>query len=131
MTINPPEREITPQVLADMLSLASEVRIPPEVIATWTPREREDAAGWAGDEHLSASGNPVLRVPKPGVVKWAEEVCSSPALAQLAVESWVQLKDRVEHGEFKAWDEIADELLKTGQAAITGLLVLLKDRSAP
>lgn len=120
------ETETTPKVLADMISLVTGVTIPAAVIATWTPREREDAAAWASAEHLSASGNEgVQRAEQPELVSLALGLTASPALAQLAVEGWLQAKERMESGQFPAWDEMADDLVRAAQAAVTGLIVLL------
>jgi hypothetical protein len=117
--------EVTPEVLADIISLANGVMIPPEVVATWTPAERELALKWASAEHLHASDHhAVRRVPEPGFVTRAEELTSSPALAQLAVEAWVRAKEELEHGW--AGESLVD--VRAAQDAITGLLVLLRNR---
>jgi len=122
---------VTPQVLSDLMSLAGGTVIPPEVIATWTDGEREQAAQWAAAEHLSASDNPVIRVPQPEVVRRAAEICASPALAQLAVESWRDAGRRLEESGFTFDDESAHALAVAGQDAITGLLVLLRTAGGP
>jgi hypothetical protein len=122
---------VTPQVLSDLMPLAGGTVIPPEVIATWTDGEREQAASWASAEHLSASDHPVIRVPQPEVVRRAAEICASPALAQLAVESWRDAGNRLEQSGFTFDDESAHALAVAGQDAITGLLVLLRTAGQP
>jgi hypothetical protein len=124
--------DLEPQVLADMISLVTGGMIPSGVIATWTPHEREEAAEWAAGEHLSASDNTgVRRVPRPEFVRRAVEITQSPAVAQLAVEAWALHKEDLEHGG--AWDDQDHRELATRQAAqdaITGLLVLLRERQS-
>lgn len=121
--------EVTPEALAGMISLAAGVMIPAEVIATWTPADREDAAAWASGEHLIASDNPgIKRVPQPEMVARAVAIVQNPAMAQLAVEGWLRAKADVEGGGFTSWDIAADTLTRAGQDAITGLLVLLRER---
>jgi hypothetical protein len=109
---------LSPQVMSDLLSLVEETVIPPEVIATWTPAERVLAARWAGAEYGNASDVPVRRLPEPGFVTRAAEICGSPALAQLAVEAWT--------GRPSAHDyaESPEKLAAMAQEAITGLIVL-------
>lgn len=117
--------EVTPEVLADIICLANGVMIPPEVIATWTTAERDQALRWASAEHLHASDHhAVKRVAEPGFVARAAELTSSPALAQLAVEAWVRAKEELEHGW--AGESLVD--VRAAQDAITGLLVLLRNR---
>jgi hypothetical protein len=117
------EVTVSPQVLSDMLSLVlGGTGIPAPVVATWTPREREEAAGWAAAEHLSASDNPVRRLEMPELVRRSAEICASPAMAQLVVESWAQHKERAEHGGHQ------DDGERAAQDAITGLLVLFEGR---
>jgi hypothetical protein len=117
------EAETSPEVLADILSLVTNVMIPAGVIATWTVREREQAVKWAAAEHLSASDNDdVKRAPQPPFVARAAELAASPALAQLAVEAWTQYR---EQGEFSSgWEDVYE----MAQGAVTGLLVLLGGR---
>lgn len=121
------EPAVSPQVLSDMLSLVLGGKsIPPSVVATWTPRERETAAEWAAAEHLGASDSPVQRLEKPELVRRSAEICASPAVAQLVTEAWALHKERLEHGGY--WDDQDARELATQQAAqdaITGLLVLL------
>jgi hypothetical protein len=120
------ENDLHPQVTSDLLSLVMQPAIPAEVIATWTPREREEAARWASAGHLAASDNfRVKRLPQPGFVARAAEICGSPAKAQLAVEAWTQYRER---GEFSAgWQDVYE----VAQDAVTGLLALLGSRPAP
>jgi hypothetical protein len=127
--------EVTPEVLADIISLASGTMIPAEVIATWTVAERELATRWASAEHLHASDHhAVKRLPEPGFVTRAAELTSSPALAQLAVESWVQYLEMLHQSEpgFRSAEHLngAGEAAEAGRDAITGLLVLLRERQA-
>jgi hypothetical protein len=118
----PAQPEEDPEVLADILSLVGGVMIPAGVISTWTPAQRDMAARWAAAEHLHASDNEdVTRVPEPEFVKRAAEICASPAMAQLAVEAWVHRGDDPDLTTVRAVLELARD-------AITGLLVLLKDR---
>jgi hypothetical protein len=121
------EVTVSPQVLSDMISLVANVTVPAAVIATWTPRERNEAAGWASAEHLSASDNAVKRLPLPLLVARAVDIASSPAVAQLAVEGWVLHKERLEYGS----GEAVMDAPQVAQEAITGLLVLLGDEQRP
>jgi len=122
--------EVTPQVLSDLLSLTASTVIPPEVIATWTSREREEAVAWAAAEHLSASDNPVKRLSQPGFVQRTAEICASPALAQLAAESWTGYLDLLRQSEpgVRPTEFLngAGEAAEIARDAITGLLVLLR-----
>jgi hypothetical protein len=125
--------ELAPEVIADIVCLASGVMIPPQVIATWTPAERELAVQWASAEHLHASDHhAVKRIPEPGFVTRAAEICASPAMAQLAVESWVQYLEMLHQSEpgFRSAEHLngAGEAAEAGREAITGLLVLLRER---
>ena len=119
------ETETRPEVLADILSLVAGVMIPAEVIATWTTAERKDACEWAAAEHLHASDNDdVQRVPQPLFVHRAAEVCGNPAMAQIAVESWLTCKEMVRSPGLL--EDPAESAIAGAQMAITGLLVLLK-----
>jgi len=130
----PPEAEKTetiPEVLADILSLVAGVMIPAEVIATWTTQEREQAAKWAAAEHLHASDNDVRRIPQPLFVARAADICASPAMAQIAVESWVMAKEKLESSGAACAEDLLEDtepLVQAAQDAITGLLVLLKSQ---
>lgn len=111
----------SPQVVSDILSQACETVIPPEVTALWTADERDRAVAWAGAEYLSASDHEdVQRVPKPAFVERAEEICASPAQAQLAVEAWTARDSRADF--MKGGAAVA------GQArdALSGLVVLTR-----
>ena len=123
---------LTPQVLSDLLSLTEGAAVPPEVIATWTEREREQAAAWAVSEHLHASDHPdVARLVIPPFVARTAEICASPALAQLAVEAWTRHREAiaVHDDPEKPWaDNVA---AGKAQDAITALLVLLKGAGRP
>jgi hypothetical protein len=124
----PAQPEEDPEVLADILSLVGGVMIPAEVISTWTVTERARAARWAAAEHLHASDNEdVQRVPEPGFVKRAAEICASPAMAQLAVENWTAWLAGVQESAEGAGPRTT-EAVSIARDAITGLLVLLKDR---
>lgn len=61
---------ITTAVLRDLLSLVmSEDDIPPsESVGAWTVFERLIVYDWAIREHLSASGNTIMRRPQPWLV---------------------------------------------------------------
>lgn len=125
--------ELTPEVIADIVCLASGTVIPAQVIATWTPAERELAVQWASAEHLSASDNEdVKRIPEPGFVTRTAEICASPAMAQLAVESWVQYLEVLHQSEpgIRSAEHLngAGEAAEAAREAITGLLVLLRER---
>ena len=111
---------LAPLVLSDLLALAS-VAVPPEVVAIWTMDERQMAGEWAAAEHLHASDNPVPRLPKPGFLARTEEICGSPAQAQLAVEAW-----QARTGE-STWMMNPSAVARMAREAITGLIVLLKD----
>ena len=125
------ETEVTPQTLADIITLTGTV-IPAAVIATWTQREQDQALDWAAAEHLHASDNAgVKRVPEPPLVTEACGIVHSAALAQLAVEDWVAAKRQCEQDDWANWDECATRLLGAGQRAITGLLVLLESKAPP
>lgn len=113
--------EVTPQALADVIGLTGTV-IPAEVIATWTRRERDAALEWAAAEHLSASDNPVRRVPQPEPVARAAEICASPALAQLAVEAWTSHREVLRYARAAGADGATEAM---AQDAVTGLLALL------
>jgi hypothetical protein len=119
------ENEMSPEALADILSLTTGVMIPAVVIATWTQAERDDdALEWAAAEHLSASDNAgVRRVPQPPFVHRAAEVCASPAMAQVAVDSWITCKEIVRVPGVTG--DPAESAIAGAQMAITGLLVLL------
>jgi hypothetical protein len=119
------------QVVSDLISLVNGVMIPPGVIATWTPAEREEAARWASGEHLAASDNTgVRRTEQPGFVALATGITANPALAQLAVEGWAQHKQLLEEGgDFDDQDARELATAEAAQAAITGLLVLLESRA--
>jgi hypothetical protein len=120
--------EEDPEVLADILSLVGGVMIPAEVIAVWTPADRKLAAKWAAAEHLHASDNEdVQRIPEPGFVKRAAEICASPAMAQLAVENWTSWLAGVQESAGGAGPRTTGAI-GIARDAITGLLVLLKDR---
>jgi hypothetical protein len=121
--------DASPEVIADILGLAARV-IPPEVIATWTPAERERAAGWASAENFSADGNLAQRVPEPPFLARAAEICASPTLAQLAVEAWTARLTHLEGGEHPGAELHYEHgiTMMTARDAITGLLVLLRDR---
>jgi hypothetical protein len=107
----------SPQVVSDLISLVTNMVIPVAVVATWTAAEREEAARWAGGEHLHASDNTgVKRTEQPEFVSLALGMTGNPALAQLAVEGWVNQRELAG----AAPDDMA-------QAAITGLLILLGD----
>lgn len=125
------EVTVSPQVLADLIGTVTGMMIPAGVIATWTPRERELAAGWAGAEHLAASDNAgIERTEMPDLVALATGVAASPATAQLAAEGWMLHKERLERGE-GSWgdqDERELETQRAAEAAITGLLVLLDEK---
>lgn len=128
MTAEAEEEETSLEVLADILSLAVSVTIPAAVLATWTARERDQALEWAAAEHLSASDNPVTRLPQPELVRRAAEICASPALAQLAVEAWTRHKEVCEEAQPVESPEWVSA--RMAQDAVTGLLVLLGDRRA-
>lgn len=114
----------SPQVLSDLLSLTEAGIIPPGVIATWTMSERERAAAWAAAEHLHASDNDdVPRSPVPGCVMEAAELAASPAMAQLAVESWTAHLEAVERSRRPISSDLSN-VLEAGRRAITGLLIL-------
>jgi hypothetical protein len=122
------DNETSPEVLADILSLATGVMIPAAVVATWTSNERAEAVEWALAEHLHASGNQVKRLPQPDLAKRTVEICASPAMAQLAVENWVKAKEQIEQSRASCAGELLEDtgpLVAAAQAAITGLLVLL------
>lgn len=112
----------TPQVLSDLLTLA-DVTVPPEAVAMWTADERQMAGEWAAAEHLSASDNPVRRLPKPVFLIRAQEICASPAQAQLAIEAW---QARTAHS---SWMMDPSAVARVAREAITGLVMLLKDRT--
>lgn len=127
-----PAGDVPPQALADLLSLVlDDAVIPAPVIATWTPRDRDDAERWAAAEHLRASDHPVRTSAAPDLVTRTAGICGSRALAQLAVEEWMQAKEQMEEGAFDSWDEMADVLARAGQDAVTGLLVLLGGQGDP
>lgn len=64
-TAEPVDTEgISDETLTDLLSMAC-VTTTPEVVATWTPRQRDQAAGWAAAVCLSASDNDVPVPPRP------------------------------------------------------------------
>lgn len=109
---------LSPQVMSDLLSLVEETVIPPEVIATWTPAERVLAAKWAGAEYGNASDVPVKRLPEPGFVTRAAEICGSPALAQLAVEAWTGRPSQFDYMDNP------EKLAAMAQDALTGLIVI-------
>lgn len=112
-----------PEVVADILCLATGVMIPAGVIATWTPREREAAAAWAAAEHLHASDNPVRRLPQPGFVLDAALACASVASAQLAVEGWAHYLTGLEE---RQGDVSHDQAVRAARRAIAGLVTLLE-----
>jgi hypothetical protein len=126
------EAEASPEVIGDLITLATGVIIPGQVIATWTPRERDTAVRWASAEHLHASDNiGVRRLPQPELVRRAIELAQSPALAQLAAEAWVTAKERLENSTAACAEDLLEDtepLVTTAQDAITGLLVLLGER---
>lgn len=113
---------MSPQVLSDLLLLVSSQPIPPEVIALWTVDEREVAGQWAAAEHLSASDNPVKRMPKPNHVERAEEICASPVQAQLALEAWAGRNSE------SAWMMNPASVARMAREALTGLVVLMATR---
>lgn len=117
-------QEATPETLAYIIGLAGTV-IPAEVIATWTQAERDDALAWAAAERLSASDNEgVERVPQPLFVHRAAEVCASPAMAQVAVDSWITCKEMVRVPGLTG--DPAESAIAGAQMAITGLIVLIR-----
>ena len=59
--------DLTPEVLRDILLVVGE-DIPAEVIASWTDQQRDEVGRYAAREHLSASDNPVTRLPRPAVL---------------------------------------------------------------
>lgn len=58
------------EVLHDMLLLTG-ANIGLSVIESWTDEQRQLAGKWAALEHLSASDNPVRRIPCPEFVEAA------------------------------------------------------------
>jgi hypothetical protein len=117
--------ESSPQVVSDVLSLACATVIPPEVTALWTVAERAAATEWAAAQCLPAGdGQDVRRVLKPRLVERAEEVCGSPAQAQLAVEAWAS---RPSEADFMRG---SSSLAALARDALTGLTVLLAERAA-
>lgn len=70
ITLFDPRQKLTPEITGDMLLLAG-VDIPQGVIGQWTPNELALAYDWACREHLSASGNPVQRRPRPWFTRFA------------------------------------------------------------
>lgn len=121
--------EIRPEILSDMISMTGTV-IPPEVIATWTPAEREQAGEWVAAEYAHASDHQeVQRLPEPPFVTLAAEICGNPVMAQLASEQWVITRQQAaEHPSGPVDRETHAAVIFTAQAAITGLLVLLRER---
>ena len=59
--------DLTPDVLRDILLVVGE-DIPDWVIAQWTDDQRKQVAEYAAREHLSASDNPVTRLPRPAIL---------------------------------------------------------------
>lgn len=124
-----PQEELSPELLADLISLTGTV-IPAGVIATWTERERAQAAEWASAVHLSASDNTGVRWPaKPPVVLAAEEVAANPAVAQILVEQWTALLEHAERAPEVYAGRGAQAVMGTARAAVTALLVLAEPGS--
>jgi hypothetical protein len=121
----------SPQLIAGLLLLVLDAPgIPAEVIATWTPAEREQAVKWVSAEHLSASDNDdVERVPQPGFVTRAAEICANPVIAQLAVEAWLRHREEIALSADATSSWAASVAAARAQSAIAGLLVLLKDKA--
>lgn len=55
-------------VTSDILLLVG-VDAKPSDVAQWTKGQQEAASNWASLEHLSASDNPVRRIPMPKFLK--------------------------------------------------------------
>lgn len=121
--------ETSPEQLASLLMLVIPAMIPPAVIATWTPREREEAELWAAAEYLSTSGNPAVLAPQPEFVRRAAEICTNPARAQLAVEAWMHHVAALE-GSGEYITEAHASTVLAAMDAVTGLIVLLGDQGA-
>lgn len=64
-------------ILQDLLLLAG-VRVPLSAIAGWTGEQFRAAEEWAAAEHLHASDNPVVRMPKPEHVTAAQVPDAEP-----------------------------------------------------
>ncbi len=71
ITFYSPEGELTPDLVSDVLTLVT--YYPKHKISFWTPNEMLIAYDWAIREHLSASGNPVRRRPRPYFLSQFEE----------------------------------------------------------
>lgn len=75
---NAPAKESEPQdfsVTCDLLELV-DVRVAPEIVAGWTPEERQRAEEWAGAATLAASDNDVRVPPEPECVALARLAAS-------------------------------------------------------
>lgn len=131
------DQETAPEVLRDLIAVATGAMIPGSVIATWTPAERRQAEEWAASEHLRASDNTgVPRRKYPRLVQEAVVLAANPGMAQLAVEAWMNRKQQVEQSEGMLHEmgvgrTTQKETADIAQAAITGLLVLLDGESGP
>lgn len=77
----PEEAPTTPDIVRDLLSLASKY-VTLEELASWTPAQLEHAADWAGREHLHASDNhDVERMTVPNHVRHLPDIigCDPPS----------------------------------------------------